>query len=90
MSLLISGDLVPYGEDVELFKNVITELSNSGSIIIFSSHRMEHVEMLCDEIIIMDKGKSILQGNLKQIKQENGNKELNEIFIEKVGAMYEE
>lgn len=75
---------------VEEFKNMVLEQKKLGKIIIFSSHRMEHVEKLCDDIIIMDKGKEILKGSLKEIKATYGNKELNEIFIEKVGATYEE
>ena len=75
---------------VEEFKNMVLEQKQLGKIIIFSSHRMEHVEKLCDDIIIMDKGKEILKGNLQEIKTKYENKELNEIFIEKVGATYEE
>ena len=75
---------------VEEFKKMVLEQKEQGKIIIFSSHRMEHVEKLCDDIIIMDKGNEILKGNLQDIKAKYGNKELNEIFIEKVGATYEE
>lgn len=54
--------------NVELFKEVILELKNKGTSIIFSSHRMEHVELFCEELVVLVKGKSVLQGSLKEIK----------------------
>ena len=55
--------------NVELFKNEIVELSKKGSIIIFSSHRMEHVELFCKKIVVLLKGKNVLSGNIKDIKK---------------------
>lgn len=55
--------------NVELFKNEITEMSKKGSIIIFSSHRMEHVELFCKKLVVLMKGKSVLEGDLKEIKE---------------------
>lgn len=74
---------------VEEFKKMVLEQKEKGKVIIFSSHRMEHVEQLCDDILLMDKGKEILKGNLKEIKAKYGNKELNDIFIKEVGAIDE-
>ena len=54
--------------NVELFKNVILDLKNKGTSIIFSSHRMEHVELFCDKIVVLVKGKSVLEGYIKNIK----------------------
>ena len=54
--------------NVELFKEVILEFKNKGTSIIFSSHRMEHVELFCEELVVLVKGKSVLQGSLKEIK----------------------
>ena len=54
--------------NVELFKNIILELSKKGSIIIFSSHRMEHVELFCKKLVILVKGKTVLSGNVNEIK----------------------
>lgn len=75
---------------VEEFKKMVLEQKEKGKVIIFSSHRMEHVEQLCDDILLMDKGKEILKGNLQEIKAKYGNKELNDIFIKEVGATDEE
>lgn len=55
--------------NVELFKNEIIEMSKKGSMIIFSSHRMEHVELFCKKLVILMKGKSVLEGDLKDIKE---------------------
>lgn len=45
-----------------------------GSTIIFSSHRLDHVEELCQNICILDKGSPVVQGNLKEIKRSFGKK----------------
>lgn len=54
--------------NVELFKNIILELKKKGTIIIFSSHRMEHVELFCEKLVVLVKGKCVLSGYLKDIK----------------------
>lgn len=56
--------------NVELFKQEIIELSNQGSMIIFSSHRMEHVELFCKKLVILMHGKDVLSGYLKDIKEQ--------------------
>ena len=55
--------------NVELFKKEIVEMAESGSMIIFSSHRMEHVELFCKKLAIILKGKTVLEGNLVDIKE---------------------
>ena len=56
--------------NVELFKQTILDLKNKGTSIIFSSHRMEHVEMFCEKLVVLVKGKSVINGYLKDIKEE--------------------
>lgn len=56
--------------NVEMFKKEIVEMSKKGSMIIFSSHRMEHVELFCKKLVVLMKGKSVLEGELKKIKQQ--------------------
>ena len=56
--------------NVELFKREIVEMSQKGSMIIFSSHRMEHVELFCKKLVILLQGKTVLKGDLKKIKQD--------------------
>ena len=62
--------------NVEEFMKVIREFRDKGSSIIFSSHRMEHVEMFCEKLVILVKGKSVLSGELKTIKKEYGKKNI--------------
>lgn len=54
----------------EVIKNEIFELAKNGSTIIFSTHRMEQVEEICQEIILINKGKIVLGGNIDEIKRE--------------------
>ena len=55
--------------NIELFKAKIIELSKKGCSIIFSSHRMDHVELFCENIIVLLRGKTVLSGNIKDIKE---------------------
>ena len=56
--------------NVELFKGVILDMSKNGSMIIFSSHRMEPVELFCKKLAIMVKGKTVISGYLSDIKKQ--------------------
>lgn len=56
--------------NVELFKEVILDLKKKGTSIIFSSHRMEHVELFCEKLVVLVKGKSVINGYLSDIKKE--------------------
>ena len=53
-----------------IIKDEIYGLAKKGATIIFSTHRMEQVEEICDHIILMNKGKKILDGTVKNIKQD--------------------
>jgi ABC-2 type transport system ATP-binding protein len=55
--------------NVELLKSTVIELRNEGKTILFSSHRMDHVEELCENICVLNRSKTVLQGNLKEIKR---------------------
>ncbi len=65
--------------NVELFKKVILELKEKGTSIIFSSHRMEHVELFCEKLVVLVKGKSVLQGRLDEIKKNYKKKNIHVI-----------
>lgn len=54
--------------NTSLFIEVIKELKEKGTIIIFSSHQMNNVELFCEKLIILSKGKTIVSGYLKEIK----------------------
>ena len=53
----------------EILKNVIIDLVKQGKYIIMSSHQMASIEEFCSDILILNKGKTVLQGNLKEIKE---------------------
>lgn len=53
-----------------LIKQEIFNLAQQGTTIIFSTHRMEQVEEICDHIMLVNKGHKILDGSVKQIKQD--------------------
>ncbi|MBA9087988.1 ABC-2 type transport system ATP-binding protein [Fontibacillus solani] len=55
--------------NVELLKATVKELRDQGTSILFSTHRMEHVEELCRNITILDRSKTVLQGNIREIKK---------------------
>ena len=48
------------------------EFRNDGATIVFSSHRMDHVEELCEQLSIIDKGKQIVSGTLRDVKRSFG------------------
>lgn len=85
ISLLHNPDLIILDEpfsgldpiSVEFFKNVILDLKKQGKIIVFSSHIMGHVESLCEDILIIDKGNVLLYGNLNEIKKAYSNQSIN-------------
>jgi len=59
--------------NVDIIKNEIIDLNKKGATIIFSTHRMESVEELCDSIVLIDKSKKILDGKVSEIKNEYRN-----------------
>lgn len=56
--------------NAETIKNEIFELQQKGTTVIFSTHRMENVEEICEDIFLINKGKIILNGNVQEIKQQ--------------------
>jgi len=56
--------------NANLIKDEIFRLAAGGASIIFSTHRMEQVEEICDHIVLVNKGKKILDGTVSEIKQE--------------------
>ncbi len=54
--------------NTELLKDVILELVKKGKYIIMSSHQMSSIEEFCSDVVIINRGKTVLKGNLKEIK----------------------
>ena len=55
--------------NTEILKNIIIDLIRNGKYVIMSAHQMATIEEFCSDILILNKGKTVLQGNLKQIKE---------------------
>ena len=77
--------------NVKLLKDAIKELKDKGCSIIFSSHQMEYIEDFCEKLIILVKGKAILNGKLSDIKESYGIKNIlvrgNNLNIEKLSKI---
>lgn len=69
--------------NADIIKNEILELNKQGSTFIFSTHRMESVEELCDHIALIHKSKKILDGPVDDIKEQYRN---NTFWVEYEGA----
>lgn len=61
----------------EMLKDIVIDLRNQGKTILFSTHRMEQVEQMCDEICLFNKGRAVLQGDLRDIKKSFGKNTIN-------------
>ncbi|MGA3068893.1 MAG: ATP-binding cassette domain-containing protein [Terracidiphilus sp.] len=66
-----------------LVERTLLELKAQGKAILFSTHRMEQVEKLCDSICLIDNGEAVLAGNLRQIK---AGYERNHVIVEFEGS----
>ncbi|ANU18900.1 sodium ABC transporter ATP-binding protein [Planococcus plakortidis] len=58
--------------NVEMLKKAILDFQKQGATIVFSSHRMDHVEELCDDMSILDKGKLVVHGSIREVKRTFG------------------
>ena len=65
--------------NTKIIKEIIFDLINKGTYIILSSHQMSVVEEYCQDIVMLKQGKTVLQGNLNQIKKSYGR---NNLLIE--------
>ncbi|MDX2128795.1 MAG: ATP-binding cassette domain-containing protein [Chloroherpetonaceae bacterium] len=65
--------------NAELIMEVILDLKKSGKTIIFSTHRMEQVEKICDSIALINNGEKVLDGKVRDIKKSYGK---NHLLIE--------
>ncbi|MCR3906589.1 MAG: ATP-binding cassette domain-containing protein [Tenericutes bacterium] len=54
--------------NTELFVEVIRDFQKQGAMVVFSSHQLDHVESFCEEVIVLEKGKAVIEGRLDQVK----------------------
>jgi ABC-2 type transport system ATP-binding protein len=69
--------------NADLLKDVLLDLKNAGKTILFSTHRMDQAEKMCDCICLINRGEAVLQGELKEIKGRYGR---NSVQIEYQGS----
>jgi len=72
--------------NVELLKGMLFDLKNQGKALILSTHQMNEIEELCDRILMIDHGRSVLYGNLVEIKSKYRS---NSVLLEFEGEMRE-
>jgi ABC-2 type transport system ATP-binding protein len=68
---------------VNVLKSVILDLKQRGKTIIFSTHQMEQVEQMCDDICLINHGTQVLSGGLREVKRRYGK---NTVIIDYEGA----
>ena len=66
--------------NVNLLKKEILELRDKGATILFSTHNMASVEELCDNIMLINKGEKILEGSVRDIKQQYKNHSYDVVY----------
>ncbi|BCR35602.1 ABC transporter ATP-binding protein [Mariniplasma anaerobium] len=76
--------------NTEIFVEVVRDFQKQGSMVVFSSHQLDHVESFCEEIIVLEKGEAIISGRIDKVKKDF--KKLNisiigDVEIEKLEAI---
>jgi ABC-2 type transport system ATP-binding protein len=70
--------------NTQLIKDMVLEMRNQGKALILSTHRMNEVEELCDRILMIDDGRTVLHGDLAEIKERYRN---NSVVVEYEGRL---
>jgi ABC-2 type transport system ATP-binding protein len=58
--------------NANLLKEALLEMHRRGKTMIFSTHQLEQVEELCEDVLIIDKGQTIVQGSVREVKRQHG------------------
>lgn len=74
----------------KLIHDFILKCKKDNKAIVFSSHNMYETEKLCDQIIIIHKGKIVASGTIEQLKKDYQKDSLEDLFIECIGGMQDE
>lgn len=70
--------------NADMVKDLIIELKESGTTILFSTHRMDNVEELCDRLAIIHEGRKVLDGSIDEVRREHFKFEYDLSFTEVV------
>jgi ABC-2 type transport system ATP-binding protein len=58
--------------NANLLKEALLEMHRRGKTMIFSTHQLEQVEELCEDVVIIDKGQTIIRGSVREVKRQEG------------------
>ena len=58
--------------NANLLKEALLEMHRRGKTMIFSTHQLEQVEELCEDVLIIDKGQTVIQGSVREVKRQHG------------------
>ncbi|QBD76861.1 ABC transporter ATP-binding protein [Ktedonosporobacter rubrisoli] len=58
--------------NASVLKEAFLEMHRRGKTIIFSTHQLEQVEEMCEDVLIINKGQSVVQGNVREVKRQHG------------------
>jgi len=72
--------------NTQLIKDMVLEMRNQGKAVLLSTHRMNEVEELCDRILMINNGQTVLYGDLSEIKERYRN---NSVVVEYEGKLSE-
>lgn len=67
-------------------REAIRRLRDEGKCVLFSSHIMQEVSALCDRIVVIDRGKVVADGTPEQLRQETGQANLEDAFVQVIGS----
>jgi ABC-2 type transport system ATP-binding protein len=70
--------------NTEILKEIIAEQKQQGKAVILSTHRMNQVEELCDQVLMIDKGRRVIYGHLDEVRMDYRN---NSVFVDFSGQL---
>ncbi len=73
-----------------IFREFILQFKKEGKTIIFSTHIMDEIAQLCDDVIMMHKGQMVYEGGLEELYEQENSRDLNYLFTSKIvrGDLY--
>lgn len=67
--------------NINILKEIILAMKNDGKVIILSTHLMDFAEKMCDHLVMIHKGKNIMEGSIKEIKEKYAQTNINIVYI---------
>jgi ABC-2 type transport system ATP-binding protein len=71
----------------EQLREIILELKNSGTTVILSTHDMSVAESMCDKVLMLHRGRKVLDGSVEQLKLDNGHESIRLRFADRVPSL---